>query len=79
MKEFSPESQTQFDQHLQALAQLLYDHTEPEKLQDFESIEVELRAQLLEKVTPRIGEFFFLREENALGANNEKLKVVWEK
>jgi hypothetical protein len=33
-------------------------YTEPEKLKDFERIEVELRTQLLTVVSPTIAEFF---------------------
>jgi hypothetical protein len=40
------------------VAKILKGHTEPEKLKDFESIEVELREQIQTYVSPRIGEIF---------------------
>jgi hypothetical protein len=76
MRPLPPDIQGQLDSHLQAIAQILYDHTETEKLQDFESIEVELREQLLTKITPPIGEFFSHTAAPAREANSGKLKVV---
>ena len=43
------------------LTRILYEHTEIENLKTFETIEWEVREQVLEKVTPQIGEFFFRR------------------
>jgi hypothetical protein len=61
MIELSPKKQKELDQHLIAAACILYEHTESEKLKTFETIEWEVREQVLAKVTPRIGEFFFGR------------------
>jgi hypothetical protein len=76
MRPLPSDIQAQLDSHLQAIAQILYDHTETEKLQDFESIEVEVREQLLMKVSPPIGEFFSQTEAPAREANSGRLKVV---
>jgi len=69
MENLPPEAQAQLEQHLEAAAQLLYNHTDPDKLKDFESIEWEVRAQLLQEVAPRIGEFFS-QPEDATGEEN---------
>lgn len=58
MENLSSEAQAQFEQHLEAAARIMYAHTEPDQLKDFESIEWEVRSQLLQEVAPRIGEFF---------------------
>jgi hypothetical protein len=54
----SPEKQQELDEHILAISQILYEHTEVENLKTFETIEREVREQMLEKVTPQIGEFF---------------------
>lgn len=65
-----PEKATVLKEHLTELARLMREHTEPEKLKDFESIEVEVRDQILELVAPAIGEFFLQKEgKNAQGTS----------
>jgi hypothetical protein len=58
MLPISPEDQTTLEHHLHQAASILKQYTEPEKLKDFESIEVELRNQLLTVVSPTVAEFF---------------------
>ena len=58
MHPLSPETQAQLQSHLDAVAEILYRHTEADKLNDFESIEWELREQILTQVAPHLGEFF---------------------
>jgi hypothetical protein len=58
MLSLSPEDQAALNHHLQQAAKILKDHTEPEKLKDFESLEVEVRHQVQTHVSPVIGEFF---------------------
>jgi hypothetical protein len=76
MQKLPPDVQAQLDAHLQAVAEILYNHTETDKLQDFESIEVELRTQLLEKVAPPIGDFFSQTAANTSAANSVRSKPV---
>jgi hypothetical protein len=57
-----PEKETLLKEYLTELAQLMREHTETEKLKDFESMEVEVRDQILELVAPVIGEFFLQKE-----------------
>jgi len=54
----SPEKQQELDEHILAISRILYEHTEVENLKTFETIEWEVREQVLEKVTPQIGDFF---------------------
>lgn len=43
--------------HANAIARLLYEETDPEKLKTLEEIEKTVRQQLLEYVDPEIGNF----------------------
>jgi hypothetical protein len=63
MSDLSPETQRQLDFHLQQVARILYEQTEAEKLETFESIEWEVREQLLNQVAPAIGNFFSQKVE----------------
>ncbi len=72
MQELSPEMQAKLDQHLRAAAQILYQHTEPEKLENFESIEWEVRTQMLQQVAPKIGEFFCQKEDKGFPGSTER-------
>lgn len=62
MGSISVETQAELDGYLREVARIMYAHTEPEKLKSFESIEWEVRGQILDKVAPAIGEFFYLKE-----------------
>jgi hypothetical protein len=53
-----PEDKAALEQHLYQAASILKQYTEPDKLKDFESLEVELRTQMLTVVSPTIAEFF---------------------
>lgn len=72
MQPLSKEKQAKLDKHIEAVARILYEHTEPEKLRSFESIESEVRSQILAKVSPRIGEFFFQREDKPEEGSKEE-------
>ena len=63
MIELSSEKQQELDEHILAISRILYEHTEVENLKTFETIEWEVREQMLKKVTPKIGEFFFQKGE----------------
>lgn len=61
----------QLNHHLNEIAAILYKNTDPEQLQNFESIETAARAHLLTEVAPRIGEFF-LTQERKTGQEGRK-------
>lgn len=63
----TPEETKEFQAHLEAIAAILFKHTPREQLQDFESIERSVRNQLLEQVSPQIGNFFRQRHANQCG------------
>ena len=63
----TPEETKELQAHLEAAAAILFKHTPSEQLQDFESIERSVRNQLLEQVSPQIGNFFTQRHRNQCG------------
>lgn len=69
-----PEEKALLNYHLTESARILREYTEPEKQKDFESIEVEVRTQMLEVVGPTMGEFFFQKEVKNGLATSEKSK-----
>lgn len=66
MLELSPEDQATLEASLQQTARILKKYTEPEKLKDFESIEVELRTQILTIVSPALAEIFLTQNPSPL-------------
>ena len=71
MIQLSPEKQQELDEYILAISRILYEHTEVENLKTFETIEREVREQMLEKVTPQIGEFFFQKGGEKEGGSKE--------
>ncbi|MBE9175961.1 hypothetical protein IQ225_12805 [Synechocystis salina LEGE 06155] len=65
------EEKALLEQYLVESARLMRKYTEPEKLKDFESMEVEVRNQMQSVVAPTIGEFFSQKEEQNAQARNE--------
>lgn len=55
------DKQAQIQAHVQALAALLYDETDPEHLKTLEGIEATVRSHILEQVSPEIGNFLSQR------------------
>jgi hypothetical protein len=54
----STQDQDTLDEHLKQAAAIVKKHTDPQKLNDFETLEVELRDQMLSVVSPTIADFF---------------------
>ena len=53
----SPEDQTALTQHAREIAKILHRNTKPETIETFEGIELAVRQQILEYVSPEIGIF----------------------
>ena len=53
----TPEQAHELQQHVQAIAKILYDNTPPEQLKDLAGIEQAVRTQVHAHVTPDIGNF----------------------
>jgi hypothetical protein len=45
------------EEYIEGIAQILYQNTHQEQLENFETIEITVRNEILTKVAPRIGEF----------------------
>jgi hypothetical protein len=54
----TPEERQQLQQAAETIANILYENTPEEKLQDFESIELSLRDHWLETLGPELAKFF---------------------
>jgi hypothetical protein len=76
MLEMSPESEALADEYTTKLARLMFEHTEPEKLKDFESMEVEIRDQIIKRIAPKIGEFFFSEGGKKCSGKKRKIKSM---
>jgi hypothetical protein len=72
MQNVSPDIQGKLNQHLVEVARIMYQHTESEKLESFETIESQVREQVLQTVAPKIGEFFYQKEELPSPKNTEQ-------
>lgn len=59
----TPEKAKAIIAHAEAIAALLYEETEPEKLTTLAGIEKTVRDQVLEHVTPHIGVFLSARRQ----------------
>jgi len=53
----TPEQQQALNTHVQAIAQILYDDSDPKAIETLEGIEVTLRSQLQKHVSPDLGVF----------------------
>lgn len=59
----TPEQQQELNQHIQAIAKILHQEAEAEKIQTLEGIETTIREQTLKYITPKLGFFFFLSQK----------------
>lgn len=71
-----PDEQAQIDECIETLAGHMMKYTEPEKLEDFESIEVELIDQIQTRVAPKLGEFFFSEGGTKKSGKQRKVKTM---
>jgi hypothetical protein len=53
----TPDQEQLLKQHLQAIAQILYDDSDPTTMQTLEGIEMTLRQQIQTHVSPKLGSF----------------------
>lgn len=60
----TPEKQKALEEHIEAIATILYEETQAEELESLAKIETIVRDQTLEYITPQIG-FFLLSKLQA--------------
>jgi hypothetical protein len=68
----TPEEESIIDQKLREVAEILYNNTPRGKLATFETIELSVREHLLDKVAPKIGNFFSRQQEEIKQEESEK-------
>lgn len=56
-----PEQEQALKAHLQAIAQILYDDSDPEAMQTLEGIEMTVRQKIQAHVSPELGNFLLKR------------------
>ena len=66
----TPEQEVALQEHLDAIAQILYEETEEEELDNLEKIEEVVRDKILSHVSPVIG--FFLSKKQREQTKEEK-------
>ena len=59
----TPEDSQKLQAYLEAVAAILYQNSEPEKLKTLEGIEQAVRQQVLEHVSPKIGIFLSEKQQ----------------
>lgn len=57
----TPEKAARLKTHLDAIAQLLYDESDPADIQTLEGIEITVREQIQAHVSPELGHFLSAR------------------
>jgi hypothetical protein len=59
----TPEKEQKLAQHVEAIAALLYEETEPEQVESLAKIEATIREQTLEYITPQLGVFLLPKQQ----------------
>lgn len=70
----TPEQQQELNQHIQAIAKILHQEAEAEKIQTLEGIETTIREQTLKYITPKLGFFFCHKNDRNSSRETEKNK-----
>ena len=71
----TPEKQKQLEKHIEAIAKILYEETEPKDLTSLAKIEEVVRASALEHITPEIGFFLSNKVPEPRQEESENSKV----
>jgi hypothetical protein len=67
----TPEQEQALKAHLKAIAQILYDDSNPEAMQTLEGIELTVRQQIQTHVSPELGSFLSKRSQERKQASEE--------
>jgi len=67
----TPDKEKELAQHLEAIAALLYEETEPEQVKGLAKIEATVREKTLQYITPQLGVFLL---DKLQGHNQEELE-----
>ena len=67
----TPEQEQSLKTHLKAIAQILYDESDPEAMKTLEGMELTLRRQIQTHVSPELGSFLSKRSQERKQASQE--------
>lgn len=67
----TPEQDQALKTHLQAIAQILYDESDPTTMKTLEGIEMTVRQQIQTHVSPELGSFLSKQSQARKQANSE--------
>ena len=71
----TPEQKAQLQPHLDAIAKILYEDSDPASMQTLEAIEMRVREQLQAHVSPELGRFLSTQLVARRSAKNENSKA----
>lgn len=74
----TPEQEKALQEHIQAIAKILYDDTPPEELKTLAGIEQAVRSQMQRHVMPQVGVFLSQQQQGQQPDTDESSKVSWE-
>jgi division protein CdvB (Snf7/Vps24/ESCRT-III family) len=74
----TPEQQQALQEHIQAIAKILYEDTPVEQLTTLAGIEQAVRSQMQKHVMPEIGVFLSQLPQAQAQATNDESKAYWE-
>ena len=75
----TPSEKLRLEECIREASEILYNDSEPEKLETFEDIEKKVREQVLEEISPKIALFLSKRKHRIEKGKSGQSKVVWEK
>lgn len=67
-----PEQEQALKAHLQAIAKILYDDSDPDAMQTLEGIEMTLRQKIQAHVSPKLGNFLLERLQQQQQGDSER-------
>lgn len=71
----TPEQKAQLQPHLDAIAKILYEDSDPATMQTLEGIELRVREQIQAHVSPELGRFLSAQLAAHRSAENERSKA----
>ena len=71
----TPEQKAQLQPHLDAIAKILYEDSDPASMQTLEAIELRVREQLQAHVSPELGRFLSAQLAARRPAENDNSKA----
>jgi hypothetical protein len=72
----TPDQKTELEKHLSAIAKILYEDSDPARIQTLEGIEVTVRQQIQRHVSPELGRFLSERRPKPNLASNGRSKAL---